>query len=255
MGSWKESELGVQFGNYYWKLLKIIVNQRTNDVYFIFPIPDVGLKYSYHPPKPPEHQTLHFHLQCNILGIHDDLDSSFLSPSFLNDFTKNVYKSFRFRKTVSDDEVILFQSNNLRNLVAEESTKKGKKTVFNFESMLNLLGHGVFYSTTEKRLPQLLQDLQPRFDQHNLNTLAVKQGSAIIPLSNSWMFEFQFQHVMDTLNRTSLKPIFDPLGNAVNQIQQSYPTLLQRWFPAEQIATHMYTTLMKQNFDPEIIQF
>jgi hypothetical protein len=254
MGSWKESELGVQFGNYYWKLLKIIVNQRTNDVYFIFPIPDAGLKYSYHPPKPPEHQTSHLHLQCEILGIHDDLDSSFL-PHFLYDFTKMMCQSFRFHKGSSDDEIILFQSDKLRTLVAEEPTKKGGKTVFNFKNMIDMLGHGVFYLTTEQRLPQLLQDLQPRFDQSSLNTFAVKQGSAIIPLSNSWVFEFQFQHVMDTLNKPSLKPLFDSLGKAVNQIQQSHPTLLMRWFPAEQIATHMYTTLMKQNFDPEIIHF
>lgn len=125
MGSQRELEIGVLFGETYWKLFKFI--EINKSAYFVIPY---VLKMSVHPPKPPELPDVHVHWKdlCG-LGIHQDVDSSCLTPECLEQAATDLLDSFSYYPPDSDEDVIVLPTGFIPDAYRTETEGKRERSV------------------------------------------------------------------------------------------------------------------------------
>jgi len=121
----KEIEFGVMLGKTYWKVLKIVVNKVSKDVYVILPIPDAGLHWSIHSPKPPTFPNWFMHVRSrDELGIEEKVDLE-LSPTLesLDSFVEGFMDTFRVR-SLTDEEILVMPPNLFSCFVERQMSNK-----------------------------------------------------------------------------------------------------------------------------------
>jgi hypothetical protein len=106
-------EIGLQFGESYWKLCKFVNNPASKDSFLILSIPDVGLHLSVHSPKLPMYPNWHLHLRSKPLNI-DEVISEFSQDdlkTLANEMLERFRDAFNFCEPSNDETVIAFLIN------------------------------------------------------------------------------------------------------------------------------------------------
>jgi len=253
-------EIGLQFGNTYWKFLKFVSNRISKDAYLILPIPDVGLKLSIHSPKPPVLSSWHAHWSSDKLEIHEDVDDSFVSPEYWKESALEFFESFKYSRPSNDEDVIVLRTNFLTDALKRERLKMGERTIVDIGKFLKTMCKGRFYYTKAKKLPRLIHEmmkgetaLNPR---ESLSIVAASPDRMILPLSSKTMIEFDYRKFMERLGGTSFESVFNPMQRAIETISRTNPTAFQRWLPSSSIELFSEETMnvLKQS-KPEIVYF
>lgn len=229
----KEFECGVMLGKTYWKVLKIVVNKVSKDTYVILPIPDAGLHWSIHSPKPPTFPNWHIHVRSSReLGIEEeaDLELSSISSS-LGNFVDGFMDAFRICSPT--DEEVLVMPPNLFSCFVEHQMGNKEKTIVDIGQLIRATS-GTFYRTRVKHLPRLLREIRrqnPSFSKDE-NIFGVSNDKMVIPISSKRMLEFEYHQLTDKLN--NMHPIgafFDPMQRAIERLKGIRPNAFQEWFP------------------------
>ena len=261
MSTVREFEMGIAFGNTYWKVLKFKMYEMSKDCYFIFPIPDIGLKFSFHTPRPPYHPNSHVHIKSDKLDIHEDIDATFFSPDFLRNTAMEWIESWNFGycQPSSDEDVMVIKTNSINNFVKHEVQGKKEKMVLNMGSAMEML-NGTFYSTKAKRLPLLLRRISkddPALDlRRDLSIICLSQDRIIIPISTDEIIEFEYRKLLEKMNNTGFKLLTNPMQRAFEEVSKLKPNALQQWFPSVGIENHINRVFGSLNQGkPRIIYF
>jgi hypothetical protein len=247
MNNNSEERLQIKLGNFNLKLFEIKTYQSSKDTYFYLGIPDVGLHYSFHNPKPPLEPNSHLHLRSKKLNIHEDI------PFSIDDW----FSSFAgFAEELNE---------TLLNSILEPSADE-QVTVLPFSTNAFEFGDidigrimqsicGTYYRTSVSRLPMLMQE-KPCLR----GTFAISDRGIVVPLDEEDMFEIPFKISWDIFNRISssrqLRSFYDPLTRAFETIQKDSPESIQKWVPSsarENIGQEIGSILRKSNF--QIIDF
>ena len=260
MGLQREFEIGVQFGDTYWKLFKFVVNEISKDLYLIFPIPEVGIKLSIHLPKPPIFPNGHVHWSSHKLGFHEDIDASFLSPEYLKESALEYLEGFKYYQPSGDEDVMVLHSNFLAGAFTHKALKTGERTVVDFGRVMEGMMTGTFYQTKARKLPLLIREMERNnliLNQHeDLSICALSEGRIIIPLNSKTMIEFDHHKFMDKLGGTGFGSLFDPMQRAIETISRVNPNAFQKWLPTsniEQFCKETMNTL--KHLEPKIVNF
>jgi hypothetical protein len=238
MGNYKESEVGLRFGNAYWKLLKFVVNEATKDLYLVFPIPDVGLKLSIHSPKPPLLPTPHAHWNSHKLGIHEDVDADIFSESNFEELAVGFLESFRYCQPSGDEDVIVIP-NFLVDALQTQIIGNKERTIMDVGKVFQTMCEGIFYQTKARKLPQLIRHMgrrNPNLDLRNDPSIyALDEKRMIIPLSSKTMIEFDHQTIMAKLRQIGFNSFFSPVERTMERISRTNPNAFQGWLPSSEI--------------------
>jgi len=259
LGSQREFEVGIQFGNTYWKLFKFVVNEVSKDMYVVFLIPDVGLKLSIHSPKPPTYPTMHVHWSSHKLGIHEDIDGGIFSEKHLKESAMGFLESFRCCQPSGDEDVTVFPT-FLTDASRIETLGRKERTVTDIGRLMQTMCKGTFYQTKAKKLPLLIREMKrkdPSLDlRRNLSICALSSDRMIIPLSSKTMIEFDHQTFMEKFRKTGFNSLFNPMENAIETISRNNPNAIQKWLPTSDIEDFFYDTMnaVKQS-EPKITTF
>ena len=256
----KEFEIRVQFGKAYWKLFKFVVNEISKDLYLIFPIPEVGLKLSIHPPRPHIFPKGHIHWSSHKLGIHEDINAGPFSPEYLKESALEYLESFKYYQPSGDEDVMVLHSNFLAGAFTQKALKTGERTVVDFGRVMEGIMTGTFYQTKARKLPLLIREMERNnltLNQHeDLSICALSEGRIIIPLNSKTMIEFDQHKLMDKLGGTGLGSLFNPMQKAIETVSRVNPNAFQKWLPIsdiEQFCKETMNTL--KHSEPKIVNF
>jgi len=245
LGTQREFEIGLQFGNTYWKLLKFKVNKISKDAYMIFPIPDVGLKLSIHSPKPPMFPNSHAHWGSHKLGIEEDVDASFFSPEYLKESAMEYLESFRYCQPSGDEDVLVLH-NFITDSLKQEALRSKERMVVDVGRVMQTMCNGTFYQTKAKKLPLLIRKIvrkDPSLNlRRDLSILALSEGRMIIPLSAKTMIEFDHLTFMEKLRGAGFGSFINPMQRAFETVSRIKPDAFQKWFPASDMEEFLEET-------------
>lgn len=256
LGSQREYEIGLQFGNTYWKLLKFNVNKTSKDAYMIFPIPDVGLHLSIHSPKSHMFPNMHAHWRSYELNIEEDVDASFFSPEYLKESAMEYLESFRYYQPSGDEDVLV-----LHNFLTEALIPRlEERMIVDVGRVMQTMCNGTFYQTKAKKLPLLIREIvrkNPSLDlRRDLSICALSEGRMIIPLSSRTMIEFDHLTFMEKLSGTGFGSLINPMQRAFETISRLKPDAFQKWLPTSGIEEFFEetTNTLKQS-EHKIVNF
>jgi hypothetical protein len=243
MNNNSKERIQIKFGNFNLKLIEIKTYRSSKDTYFYFGIPDVGLHYSFHNPKPPLLPNSHFHLRSNMLNIHEDIPFSLDDwVGFAEELEETFLKSISEPSVDEQVMVLPFSTNAFR----FEDIDVGRIV----QSIC-----GTYYRTCASRLPKLMQE-KPYLRE----TCAISNRGILVPLNEEDVFEIPFKISWDVFDRISsssqVRSFYDPLTRAFETIQKSSPESIQKWVPSsatENIGQEIESILRKSNI--QIIDF
>ena len=254
----KELELGVLLGKTYWKVLKIVVNKVSKDMYVILPIPYAGLHWSIHSPKPPAYPNWLIHVRSREdLGIKEkvDLELSHMLNS-LSSFAERFVDAFRVR-SLTDDEILVMPP-NLFSAYVEHQTSNREKTIVDIGQLIRTTAKGTFYRTQAKYLPHLVQEIKRQSPSINrdVNIFGLASDKIVIPITSKRMLELDHHQLTEELsNIHPINAFFDPMQRAIERLKASRPTILQEWFP-NNLARDFETFLEPlESSKPRIVDF
>lgn len=230
----KELELGVLLGKTYWKVLKIVVNKVSKDMYVILPIPYAGLHWSIHSPKPPTHPDWLIHVRSREeLGIEGKVDlqlSDMLNS--LTSFAEGFTDAFRVR-SLTDDEILVMPPNLFSSYV-ENQTSNREKTILDIGQIIRTTAKGTFYRTQAKYFPHLIREIKrqsPSMGQ-DINIFGLSNDKIVIPITSKRMLEFDYRQLTEELsNIHPINAFFTPMQRAIEQLEVLRPTIPQEWTP------------------------
>jgi len=247
MNNNSKEKIQIKFGNFNLKLFEIKTYQSSKDTYVYLGIPDVGLHYSFHNPKPPLQPNSHLHLRSEVLNIHEDIPFSLddLVSSFTG-FAEELEETFL--NSISEPSV------------DEQVTMLPWPTnVFGFGDidvgriMQSICG--TYYRTRASRLPTLMQE-----KPYLRGAYAISNRGILVPLNEEDVFEIPFKISWDVINRISsssqVRSFYDPLTRAFETIQKNSPESIQKWVPSsatENIGQEIESILRKSSI--QIIDF
>jgi hypothetical protein len=220
MNSNSKERIQIKFGNVHLKLIEIRTSRFSKDTYAYFGIPDVGLHYSLHNPKP-TFPDWHLHLKSEILNIHDEIP---FSPddwvSSLAGFAEELEETFlnSISEPSIDEQVIMLPFS--KNVFGSGDIDIGRFV----QSVC-----GTYYRTCASRLPTLMQE-----KPYLRDALGISNKGIVIPLDGD-LFEIPFEISWNVLNRISsskqIRSLYDPLTRAFETIQRNSPESFQKWVP------------------------
>jgi len=229
----KELELGVLLGKTYWKVLKIVVNKVSKDMYVILPIPYAGLHWSIHSPKPPTHPDWLIHVRSREeLGIEEKVDLELSSMfGYFNNFVEGIVDTVKVR-SLTNDKVLVMPPNLFSSYVEHQPSDK-KKTIVDLGQMIKATSTGTFYRTRAKYLPNLIREIKRQSPSINkdVNIFGLANDRVVIPITSKRMLEFDPNQLTEELS--SIHPInafFDPMQRAIERFRTERPSILQGWF-------------------------
>jgi hypothetical protein len=242
MNNNSKERIQIKFGNFNLKLIEIKTYPSSNDIYFYFGIPDVGLHYSFHNPKPPSQPNSHFHLRSNMLNIHEDIPFSLDDwVGFAEELDETLLKSIS-EPSVDEQVMVLPFSTDVFSI---EDIDIGRTVQSIF---------GTYYRTRANRLPTLIQE-KPFLRE----ACAISNRGILVPL-NEDVSEIPFEISWDVFNRIStsnqVRSFYDPLTRAFETIQENSPESIQKWVPSsarEDIGQEIESILRKSNI--QIVDF
>lgn len=230
-------EIGIQTNkNNYWELSRVIVNRISRYAAWVLPIPDVGLKLSFHSPKPPTHPKPHLHWSSHKLGIHEDIDDRFFSPTYWKESTFGFLDSFKYCQPSSNEDFMVAPigfTEAFKQQFMQEVRSTGR-IVINLPKILKEMRKATFYQTKEKKLPLLIRKIErnnPTLLSRNPHILALSENRAIVPLSSKIMIEFDLQNFMGRLKGTGLGLFINPMQKALEKAFKTRPEAFLKWFP------------------------
>lgn len=230
----KELELGVLLGKTYWKVLKIVVNKISKDMYVILPIPYAGLHWSIHSPKPPAYPDWLIHVRSREeLGIEEKVDLDLSSTlDYLGDFVEGFMDSVKVRSLTNDE--VLVMPPNLLSCFVERQISQREKTVVDLGRLIKATSTGTFYRTQAKYLPHLIREIKrqsPSIDQ-DVNIFGLSNDKTVIPITSKRMLELDHRQLTEELsNIHPIDAFFDPMQRAIERLKAARPTILQEWAP------------------------
>lgn len=253
-----ELEFGILLGKTYWKVLKIIVNKISKDMYVILPIPYAGLHWSIHSPKPPTHPDWLIHVRSRKeLEIEEKVELELSSTlDYMTDFVEGLIDSVKIRP-LTNEKVLVMPPNLFSSYIERQSGRKEQK-ILDIGNLIRKTSRGTFYKTRAKYLPHLIREIKqqnPSFD-NEINIFGLSDDRVIIPVTSKRMLELDPNQLTEKL--TNIQPInefFNPMQRAIDRLRTSKPDLLQEWF----------TKNLKRDFDnflkplesskPQIVDF
>jgi len=256
MGSQKELEIGIMFGETYCKLFEFIINEITKNAYFVIPY---VMKLSVHPPNPPKFLSWHAHWKDYEGKIHEDIDPQSFSPRFLKRTVNGFLHSFKLYPFTSDEDVIALSPDLITNAYKEEVVGNRERTTIDVGKTIASFSRGTFYNTRARRLPLLMKSMRrnnPSLLHDDLSILGISQDRIIIPIDQNLMLAFEHSKLMDRLMRTGFGALINPMERAIETITRLNPSVIQRWMPQERIegfAQEIMSSL-KQT-EPKIVDF
>lgn len=201
----------IQLGQTSIKLMQFRKSKSSGDLYARFGIPDVGLHYSFHRPKPPLYPLAHFHLKSYPLHLHEDIldfDLEDLEDLFL-DFADELIDN------ISEPE----PDKTITMLPLSANTFSSGS--FNVLSLFQAMT-GTYYRTSGNRLSRLMMD-KPSLQ----GAVGISDDGIIIPLDKDNIFEIPLRPNFNNFNKLFLgKPLnsfVDPLTRALETIQRTSP--------------------------------
>lgn len=242
-----ECEFGVRFGEFYWKLFKLMVNPVSKNAYCVIPIPDVALHLSIHSPKLPTYPNWHMHWRSEPLGIDEDVDGDFFSPDDWQEWAIEWIEGFKYHEAPSDENVTVFPV--MTNAQRIETLGKREKTIIDAGGFMQTISTGTFYRTTVGKLPLLIKDRL----HGNTSICGLSESGMIMPIDPETMIEIDPSTVnMERLMRSNIGSLFDPMMKALERVQSTNPNCLQRWFPSPDIEGFLNSM---KNSKPKIVDF
>jgi len=247
MNNNSKERLQIKLGNFNLKLFETKTYQSSKDTYFYLGIPDVGLHYSFHNPKPPHQPNSHLHLRSKKLNIHEDIPFSIDDwVSSFAGFGEELEETFlnSISKPSMDEQitVLLFSTNAFR--FGDIDVGRILQSIC-----------GTYYRTSVSRLPMLMQEkpcLRGMF--------AISDRGIVVPFDEEDMLEAPFKISWDIFSRISsssqLRSFYDPLTRAFETIQKDSPESIRKWVPSsarENIGQEIESILRKSSF--QIIDF
>jgi len=230
----KELELGVLLGKTYWKVLKIVVNKVSKDMYVILPIPYAGLHWSIHSPKPPTHPDWLIHVRSREeLGIEEKVDLELSSMlDYFNNFVEGIMDAVKVR-SLTNDKLLVMPPNLFSSYVEHQPSDK-KKTIVDIGQLIRATSTGTFYRTRAKYLPHLIREIKrqsPSISQ-DVNIFGLSSDKIVIPITSKRMLELDHHQLTEELsNIHPINAFFDPMQRAIERLRASRPTIFQEWFP------------------------
>jgi len=230
----KELELGVLLGKTYWKVLKIVVNKVSKDMYVILPIPYAGLHWSIHSPKPPTHPDWLIHVRSREeLGIEEKVDLKLSSMlGYFNNFVEGILDAVKVRSLTNDK--VLVMPPNLFSSYAEHQLSNKKKTIVDLGQMIKATSTGTFYRTQAKYLPHLIREIKRQSPSitRDVNIFGLANDRVVIPITSKRMLELDPHQLTEELsNIHPINAFFTPMQRAIEQLEVLRPTILQEWSP------------------------
>ncbi len=246
-----ENEIGIQFGDSYWKLFKFVVNPVSKDAYLFIPIPDVALHLSIHSPKLPTYPNWHLHWRSEPLGIDEDVESNLFSPVDLQKWAMEWLEGFNYHEAASDEDVTVFPL--FTDAQRMETLGRRNKTVLDFGRLIQTMSKGTFYRTKVRKLPLLMR----KKPYGNISLCALSENGMILPIDTETMIEID-PHAFDMkrLMGCNVDSIFKPAERAIEVIQRTSPNSFQRWFPTSDFEGWIEETINPlKNSKPKIVDF
>lgn len=229
----KELELGVLLGKTYWKVLKIVVNKVSKDMYVILPIPYAGLHWSIHSPKPPTHPDWLIHVRSREeLGIEEKVDLELSSMlDYINSFVEGIMGAVKVRSLTNDK--VLVMPPNLFSSYAEHQQSDKKKTIVDVGQLIRATSTGTFYRTRAKYLPHLIREIKRKSPSisKDVNIFGLSNDKVVIPITSKRMLELDSHQLSEILsNIHPINAFFDPMQRAIERLRAQRPGVLQEWF-------------------------
>lgn len=228
-----ELEFGVLLGKTYWKVLKIVVNKVSKDMYVILPIPYAGLHWSIHSPKPPTHPNWLVHVRSRKeLEIEEsvELDVSSTLDSLAN-FMEGLIDSVKVRP-LTNEKVLVMPPNLFSSYIERQSGKK-EQEILDIGQLLRTTSTGTFYRTRAKYLPRLIREIKqqnPSVD-NEVNIFGLSDDRVVIPITSKRMLEFDPNQITEEFSKLQpMNEFFDPMQRAIDRLRTLKPNLLQEWF-------------------------
>jgi hypothetical protein len=225
-----DESIQIQLGQAKIKLLQFRKSKASGDVYARFGIPDVGLHYSFHHPRPPLYHSSHLHLKSDPLDLHEDIldfDLEDLEDQFLDfahEFINNI------SEPAPDKSVIILPI----------STNTFSSGNFNVGNLIRSMT-GLYYRTKTNRLPRLIEE-----KPYLKGTLLFSDDSIIMPFDKEAIFEIPFEPNLEIFNKlfsnNSINSFIAPLSRAFESIQQNIPDSFRKWIPPSTIESFVQET-------------
>jgi hypothetical protein len=230
----KEFEVGVLLGKTYWKVLKIVVNKVSKDMYVILPIPYAGLHWSIHPPKSPIHPDWLIHVRSREeLGIEEKVDLKLSAMlDYFNNFVERIVDAVKVRSLTN--EKVLVMPPNLFSSYVEHQLSNKRKTMVDLGQMIRATSTGTFYRTRAKYLPHLIRKIKRQSPSisKDVNIFGLANDRVVIPITSKRMLEFDPHQLTEELsNIHPINAFFDPMQRAIERLKALRPSILQEWYP------------------------
>jgi hypothetical protein len=253
MGSQKELEIGILFGETYCKFFKFIINEITKNAYLV--IPHV-MKLSIHPPNPPRFPSWHAHWKDYENIIHEDIDSQFFSPESLKQMANDFLHSFKPYPLTSDENVIALSPDLITNAYREEVVGNRERTTIDVGRTIKSFCRETFYNTKARRLPLLMKRLRrsnPNLLHDDLSIMGISQDRVIIPFNQDLMVGVEYRKLLENLSTGS--GLLDSMQRGFEKISRLNPSAIQKLKPQgiEDFAQEIMNSL--KLVEPKILNF
>jgi len=225
-----QDSIQIELGQHSINLLKFGKSKSSGDTYAYFGIPDVGLHFSGHKPKPPSYPYAHLHLRSYPLQIHEDIldfDPNDLADSF-QDFAERLVDNIGVPEPDESVMILPFPANNF---------SSGTLHILNLIQSMT----GTYYRTRASKLHRLVSD-RPSLQ----GTIGLSDNGIILPFNKDSIFEIPFKPNFEYFNKLFLgKPLnsfVDPLTKALEIIQRVSPDSLTKWIPPSTVGSFVQET-------------
>ncbi len=224
-----EESIQIQLGQSSIKLMKFTKSKSSGDLYAKFSIPDVGLHYSFHRPKPPLYPSAHCHLKSYPLHLHEDIldfDLEDIEGLFLNYADKFIDN---ISEPAPDESITMLP------IPADTFSSE----TLNLKNLLQSLT-GTYYRTKANRLTKLIAE-KPYLQ----GTIGISGDNIILPVDKS-IFQIPIKPNFGVFNglfsNRQFNSFIDPLTRAFESIQRNSPDSFSKWIPPSTIESFIQET-------------
>lgn len=210
------------------KLFKLRQNKSGNDLYLVFPIPEIGLHLSLHGISG---NTIHCHIRSEELDVHEDISPPDNLYANLQEWLRDI-DAFIYGPTRDSELLVLPMPRILESSQWGFYLSKGRELRFDFFVALLKFSeyfdrHGYFIKAKELliRIPQLAQEGATAFDLTQQTLITFHKAGSIF-----FMLGFKLKSFEHQLEGTKLwKNLFLPMDRAFSYAKEKRPDAFEEW--------------------------